>query len=116
VEEIMAGFSDEVKKPPVAFLDVYYRASVEDDFLSTSNILDIYPNEDFYFGRSDSWYVWRALARLRRLTSPVNTRVVIQLFRTSTFTSAVSSSKRALQKMGFLPLSTWKTYQPMARI
>jgi hypothetical protein len=51
----MAGVRANVQRIPIAFLDVYFRASVNEEFGRTGKILDIYPNVDFYFGRSDSW-------------------------------------------------------------
>ncbi|KIW09137.1 uncharacterized protein PV09_00074 [Verruconis gallopava] len=50
----MAGIGDVGAKKPVAFLDVCSRTSPEEEFQCTNSTLDIYPNADFYFGRSDA--------------------------------------------------------------
>jgi hypothetical protein len=74
----MAGIIDEVKKLPVAFLDVYHSTSAEEGFQLTRTILPIYPNEDFFFGRANDWYVhvlvWSCCTPL---TSTANTNAVI---------------------------------------
>lgn len=50
----MAG----VAKEPVAFFDVFERASAEEEFQVQGGPLFIYPNWEFYIGRSPEWYVY----------------------------------------------------------
>lgn len=42
---------------PVATLMLYARDSVDAQFQETEQGIEIFPRDDFYFGRSESWYL-----------------------------------------------------------
>lgn len=42
---------------PVATLELYHRKSVDAPFEKAEQAIDIFPRDDFYFGRSSSWYL-----------------------------------------------------------
>lgn len=51
----MAGIGGGRKRSPVGFLDVYYREKEADAFRNANSEIEIFPSDDFYFGRSPSW-------------------------------------------------------------
>lgn len=41
---------------PVATLQIYHRETADAAFGKSDQAIEIFPRDDFYFGRSPSWY------------------------------------------------------------
>lgn len=53
----MARQNEKRAAKPVAILQLYHRETEDDPFEESDQAIEIFPRDDFYFGRSPSWYL-----------------------------------------------------------
>lgn len=53
----MARQNDKRGSKPVAILQVYHRETAGASFEESDQAIEIFPRDEFYFGRSSSWYL-----------------------------------------------------------